>query len=144
MMDDTKRPPSFLPDEEVQGLVKAEVLPPDGNWSEDAADDARALGRYTPALELVVQGYGLSQAARECGISPRSLQNALYRHPRVYQELKRRREVLRELVHTQALATARALLEGGGVSAGDVTDIIRATKPPAGDPDPPIEIVVDW
>ena len=140
---DGKRPRSFLRDGEVQDLVKAEVLPPAARWSREATEEDRALEKYAPVLERIVGGEGLSQAARACGVSPSSVLNALYRHPSVYAELKRRRDVLRELVHARALARMHEKLDGSDISARDLTDIVRATKPHADDTGEKVDLIID-
>ena len=140
---DGKRPRSFLRDGEVQDLVKAEVLPPAARWSREATEEAKALERYAPVLERIVGGEGLSQAARACRVSKSSVLNALYRHPAVYDELKRRRDVLRELVHARALARMHEKLDGSDISARDLTDLARATKPRADDTGEKVELILD-
>jgi hypothetical protein len=110
-----KRPHPFLRDEGVQGLVKAESLPRGEPWSD--VTDARALEKYTPALDLLVDGKGLAEAAREGGLSVRSFQSLLYRHPELYREVKHRREIRRELVQVRALALADRQLDEGFLGA---------------------------
>jgi hypothetical protein len=110
-----RRPQAFLRDEEVQELVKAEALPGGELWSN--ATDARSLKRYTPALDSLVDGKGLAEAAREAGLSVRSFQSVLYRHPELYREVKHRREIRRELVQGRALALADRQLDEGFLGA---------------------------
>ncbi len=106
-------------------------------------EDERALARYSDALELLVEGRTIAQAARETGHREASLRQALWRHPAVFGELKRRREVLRELAHVRALGKAMDKL-GDDLSARDVTDLIRATKPAGEARGASIRLEIDW
>lgn len=138
---------------ELRGLTPAQVaetlgVPLETLWApaEDMPDSA-ALARYADALSLMVTGQSLAAAARACGHSARSLQNALYRHPEVYRDVKRRQDVTRELLLLRALGYAPRLLDGadagGKLSVRDIADLIRATRPTGRGTDAQIGLLLD-
>lgn len=102
------------------------------------------MERYQEALECLTAGGSIAKAASVAGVSTQGLYQALGRMPDLAADVRQRRAVLKELANLRALAVLVDRLEKpDGISNRDLTDILRAIKPPSEDLTSNFNLVLD-
>jgi hypothetical protein len=102
-------------------------------WPPPEGYESKALARYDAVFKLMAGGRRLAKAARACGVSERTIETALRRHPDLYAQLKYIRDLVRAFVELrQANEVAKRLENVAALSTRELIDIAleTGTNPP--------------
>lgn len=114
--------------------------------SPEQAAELEAVIHYRPALEALIAGETLPDAAKTINVTSTALIQTLAVSPRLYEYVKAMRDVLRDVNYVRAqaiLGTRLNAKKNPKMTNRDLTDIIRSIKPPYQDPSANITIQVD-